>query len=1060
MTSLSEGAILRPANKGPTLANKCPACHSDNPDTLKFCGECGTKLDVSATGHPPSPQDSFSFTKTMETTTDELPRGTLFAGRYEVIEELGQGGMGRVYRVHDAKLNEEVALKLIRPEFGTDKRTVERFHNEIKIARKIGHRNVCRTFDLHEEGRTLYLTMEYVRGEDLKSFIKRSKVLSTGTAVSIAHQVAEGLAEAHKLGIVHRDLKPGNIMIDREGQAKIMDFGIARAMSERGITVAGAIIGTPEYMSPEQVEGIEADQRADIYALGVILFEMVTGQVPFEGETPFSVANKHRSEPPPIPKKLAPQIPEELNRLILRCLEKDKSRRYQTAEETLEDLAIVEGALPTAERTLASRTLTRRRPKRLRKVTVQFTPRKLLISATAVLVLVVAGYFLWRSVSPPEPIPGPAALGRPSLAILYFDNNSGDKDLDAWETGLADLFFAKLSQSKFINVIDTNSVYGFLKKLNLAEVKKYTREDLIKIAEQSGASHTISGKILKAGHSIVLMLTLQKPRTGEVVSSIVADCKGEEEIMTKADEVTNKIKSDLKMTPEQIAADLNKEAGKITTSSPEAFKSYTTARAYMVNLNFEAAIPLLERAVALDPRFANAYRSLGAAEGNLGHVEKSRTYLRKALELSDRVSERERYGIQGSYYASSERTWDKAIEAFTKLIELYPDDRFGNTRLGVLYSYLDEGDKAVERYEVITGGKVPSVITYDNLAEVYEWMGLPDKASVVLGEWTQNFPNSVPLRRAFSRHYIYQGKYEHALGEANKALALAPTNNSTILLIGQIRLLKGDLREAEEKFWEIISAPTKDQIINGKDHLAKLYLLEGRFRESMAQIRQVIELDREAKEATLESGHLKALGDLLMKTGDCATALEEYETALARAVEADDLGLQREALWKKGLAYIRLKSIENAQKMADELREMIEKGIYKKVIRLYHHLQGSIELEKGNYPLAIEYLRKATSSLGAQGYANYYDTLAIAFFMAGDLENAKRSYEKIVSLAWARLYDGDTLVKSYYMLGKIAEKQGDKARARENYKKFLDLWKDADPGLTEVEDTRKRLAVL
>ncbi len=201
----------------------------------------------------------------------------VFAGRYEIIEELGVGGMGRVYRAQDTKLNEEVALKLIKPEIAAEKRVVERFRNEIKTARKIAHKNVCRMFDFHEEGKTLYLTMEYVRGEDLKSLIHRMKIIPVGTALAIIRQVAEGLTEAHKLGIVHLDLKPGNIMIDKDGQAKIMDFGIARVRQEKGITGEGAVIGTPEYMSPEQVEGKEADQRSDIYALGIILFEMVTG---------------------------------------------------------------------------------------------------------------------------------------------------------------------------------------------------------------------------------------------------------------------------------------------------------------------------------------------------------------------------------------------------------------------------------------------------------------------------------------------------------------------------------------------------------------------------------------------------------------------------------------------------------------------------------------------------------------------------------------------------------------------------------------------------------------
>jgi len=239
---------------------------------------------------------------TMETPAEALTRGTVFAGRYEILEELGTGGMGSVYRVFDRELEEEVALKLIRPDIAASRKTIERFKNEIKAARKITHLNVCRMHDLHDEGESLFITMEYVRGEDLKSVIHRMGTLTIGKAVSIAKQIADGLAEAHKLGIIHRDLKPGNIMIDKEGSAKIMDFGIARWLEEKGSADAGMIIGTPEYMSPEQAEGREADQRSDIYSLGAIIYEMVTGKVPFEAATALAYSGNTGRKPLPIPK--------------------------------------------------------------------------------------------------------------------------------------------------------------------------------------------------------------------------------------------------------------------------------------------------------------------------------------------------------------------------------------------------------------------------------------------------------------------------------------------------------------------------------------------------------------------------------------------------------------------------------------------------------------------------------------------------------------------------------------------------------------------------------------
>ncbi len=314
---------------------KCPKCNSDNPDTQQFCGKCGTKL-------VPAKDNPASATKSFETPRMELTTGSVFAGRYKIVEELGEGGMGKVYRVIDKQLNEEVALKLIKPEIASDKKTIKRFRNELKLSRKISHRNVGRMYELMEDKGSLFITMEYVSGQDLKGLIRQSGRLAIGTTISIAKQVCEGLTEAHRLGVIHRDLKPHNIMIDKRGNARIMDFGIARSLTGKSITRAGAMIGTPEYMSPEQVEGKEVDQRSDIYSLGINLYEMLTGKVPFEGDTPFTIGVKHKSETPKNLKELNAQIPENLNNIILRCLEKDKEKRYQNVKEILSEIKDIE----------------------------------------------------------------------------------------------------------------------------------------------------------------------------------------------------------------------------------------------------------------------------------------------------------------------------------------------------------------------------------------------------------------------------------------------------------------------------------------------------------------------------------------------------------------------------------------------------------------------------------------------------------------------------------------------------------------------------------------------
>jgi serine/threonine protein kinase/Flp pilus assembly protein TadD len=1038
---------------------KCPKCHFDNPADTSYCGKCGTQItsgsDQEQRQGKAEPPDS--HTETFQTPVKELTTGSTFAGRYQIIEELGHGGMGRVYKAQDTKIGEKIALKFIRPEAGLDKKSLERFSNELKLARKIRHKNVCQMFDLGEDQGTRYITMEYVHGEDLKQLIRKVGRLSPGQAIGIARQVCDGLEEAHKLGVVHRDLKPQNIMVDEDGKARIMDFGIARSLSGKSITGAGVMIGTPEYMSPEQVEGKEVDQRSDIYSLGVILYEMVTGRLPFTGETPISVAHKQKYEAPEDPKKLNPQVSDDLARVVLKCLAKEEDKRYKSAAELGAELGRIEDGLPTTDRLAAERKTTTSR-----EITLKLTPKKLLVPAVALLVLVIAGVLLWRILPSKKLAPSLSASGRPTLAVLYFENKSGDTKLDNWRDALAELLIADLSQSKYIRVISGDEMYTILKRLGLADAKKYSSEDIEKIAAQTRATHVLRGNFIKAGESFVITASLQKPGAGESASALRLEARDEKDIIIKVDELTRQVKEGLNFTAAQIAGDVEKEAGKITTSSPEALKYYIEGRRLQENMENQKSIAYMEKAVDIDPEFAMAYRSLGVAHLTLGqlqggHQAESLRYFKKAFDLSDRLPENERLLIEAIWNEVGEENFAKAIEVLERLVKIYPGHMLGNSWLGATYFIAGNLDKAIEHQEfVVNNEKTADQIT--GLAGYYMAKGFYQKAEDICRSFLKDVEDSAYVHSYLSLSYLCRRQFDLAIAEQGKAYLLDPTLK---YFMGYVLLCNDDLAGAEK--------------ILGSDALP-LMMIRGQFNKNINLSRRKLEESTGNKEK--EAGAYRGLASALSMAGRHKDAYQAFGQYLRLSAEyrksAVESGLpylpsqQKADISFKGMLQAEMKSFDEAKKTAEELRLLIEKGINTKELRDYESILGLIELGKKKYRQAVDLFGRACGRLDFENYgsadafehAGYFDGLARALYESGELDKARQEYEKITLLTTGRLYYGDIYAKAFSMLGKIAEQQGDKPRARESYRKFLDLWKDADAGLPEVADAKARLAQL
>jgi serine/threonine protein kinase/tetratricopeptide (TPR) repeat protein len=760
---------------------KCPECFATNPIKSSFCRKCGAQISDSKKIY-------VSKTDTIKAAVRELTTGSTFAGRYQVIEELAKGGMGRVYKVYDKKINEKIALKLINVETESDQEAIKRFKNELKLARKISHRNVCRMFDLGEERGSNYITMEFVPGEDLKSSLVRMGPLSAAKAIFIAKQVCEGLAEAHELGVVHRDLKPQNIMVDRKGNARIMDFGIARSVRAEGITDTGVVVGTAEYMSPEQVEGKDVDQRSDIYSLGIIMYEMVTGKVPFEGDAALTIALKHTTEKPKDPREINDQIPEDLSYIILKCMDKNRERRYQDAGELLADLDKIEKNIPTRELALPAR-----KPIITKSILAGLSLKKILVP---VLILAAIAVVLLVFFSPHE-----LSVNPKRIVVAAFDNKTGDESLNPYGRLAADWIAQSLSRTDVVEVVPTTVALQASSETGIKLSGLDSQALLHELAKQTKAGTVIWGSYYLDHEILRFQARITDSAKGKLIHSL-------EEVKGSRDSPMEVIETLRQRVLGTIALYFGSLPSKILrVSKPPLYDAY---REYIVGLEYFGkdylqALSHFKLASELDPEFLAPRTRAAIIYGTLGEYAKADSEFRFINKYREHLTLFEQNYLDW-YMSRLKGNYAEALQHLRLAEKHAPNNIYVNYMIGLEALRNNNPQETVKLFTK----KEPSEYIYGHEARAWQF-GVLAKAHHMLGNYQleleeirqaqENYPGRLELQVDKVRALAALGRIDEVKKVIEESLNLESrtgTAGDVMLEAAQELRAHGYLNEGQE----------------------------------------------------------------------------------------------------------------------------------------------------------------------------------------------------------------------------------------------------------------------
>jgi tetratricopeptide (TPR) repeat protein len=926
-------------------------------------------------------------------------------------------------------------------------------------------------FDLFESEGTHFITMEYVSGEDLKSLIRRVGRLDSGTAIRITKQVCEGLAEAHRLGVVHRDLKPSNIMIDKEGNARIMDFGIARSQKAKGLTGEGIIIGTPEYMSPEQVETKEVDNRSDIYSLGAVFYEMVTGQLPFEGDTPLSVAMKHKGEPPKNPNELNPLISDELSHLILKCLEKDKELRFQSSKELIDVLNNLEREIP-----ITQRIDTKKKPLTSKEITVTFGLRKLVIPLILVVILAIGAVVVWRLLPREETSLTPKIEN--SLAVITFENQTGDVAFNYLQRAVPNLLITNLEQTGYFYVATWERMYDLIRQMGREDVDIIDRELGFDLCQREGIESIVLGSVTKAGDTFVTDVKVLDVETRKLLKSANARGVGIDSILNlQIDELSREIVQSRGFISREKGASESRISD-FTTTSMEAYNHFLTGRDSYEKRYYEEARLSLEKAVEIDPTFAIAYHQLGHAYSDLRLVQASVDAFENAKKHSVRATEKERLVINAGYALYVEKDREKWFRFISEIAKKYPKEKRAHYLLGGYYNIKKMFSEAIKEYNLALELDPNYGSALNGLAFTYSRAEDHEKAIEYFMKYAAISPGDANPFDSIGELFFKLGRLDEAIAQFHKALEIKSDFGSEYK-IAYIYALKKNYSEAlrwVDRF--IAAAPSPGLQAQGHLWESFYHALLGQIDQSFEDIKQN---DRKVESA----GNMYGLAVGNVVRGMIYLDIGEYTLSFRHNKIYSDYEMKIQPqksefnrvdfnLWS-GLIDVRLGQVDSAKLKLEEAQALLPESIRQKPIfgviqkRFLELLHAEIWLAEGSPSSAIEVMENAPQpevtpmsiqSLFRLNMPFSQDVFARAYVKNGELDKAIAKYEELITFDPNSTDRRIVHPKYHYELAKLYEQKNWEGKAIEHYEIFLDLWKDADEGLVELEDAKKGLARL